>query len=532
MRAAGDETDPAVPVDLARTLGGELEHAARRDPERVLVRCEGRELTVGQLERRSRAVAGALQARGVERGDRVALMMSNGPEFLEAWLGIVRLGAIEVPIHIAYRGPLLTHVLSESGSVLLLCDGDVADRLEGLELPDLRRVLVRGGALPRLARGIATEAWEAALANAPAPLLPVLSGEDPSSILYTSGTTGPSKGAVLTHSANLHLARSAIAFMGYGPSDVLYTAFPLFHVNAKFTSVFASLMTGARLVLEPRFSASRFWDTMRAEGVTAFNSMGSVISILLRQPPRASDREHDVRACYCSACPPALWEPFEHRFGVRVQEHYGMTEIGIALWNRGGRPGACGTPTPWFEVRLADERDRPVAPGEPGELQVRPREPGIMLLDYWKRPDATREAFRNLWFHTGDRVRQDEDGYVWFVDRTKDCIRRRGENISSWELERVLDAFDAIDESAAYGVPSELGEDDVMIAVVARAGLELDVDALLAHCAEHLPSFAVPRYVRVCNQLPKTLTHRVQKFVLREAGITPDTHDRLARPAR
>lgn len=516
-------------IDLTCTLGGELERAAEADPDRLLVRFAGRDVTPGRLEARSRSAAGALQAWGVEKGDRIAVMMANVPEFLEAWFGIVRLGAIEVPVHSAYKGPLLGHVLRESGSSTLFCDAEFVDRLRGLDLPDLRRVVTRGEAEPL--RGVAVERFEDVLGAAPEPKLPALDGEDVSCILYTSGTTGPSKGVVLTHSANLHLANSAIEFVGWGPDDTLYTAFPLFHVNAKFTSVAVALRSGAKLVIDERFSASRFWERMREEGVTGFNAMGAMISMIHAQPERADDRDHDVRRTYSAATPPALWKPFEERFGVEVLEHYGMTEVGIAVWNREGRVGSCGRPVPWFTVRLADERDREVAPGEDGEIQIRPNLPGIMPLEYWHRPDANREAFRNLWFHTGDRARADEDGFLYYVDRTKDCIRRRGENISSWELESVVGGFEDVLEAAAYGVPSELGEDEVMIAVVVRPGRSLDLDALFAYCEQRLARFAVPRYLRVVDELPKTPSQRVQKFALRETGVTADTFDRMAAAA-
>jgi crotonobetaine/carnitine-CoA ligase len=519
----------SLDVDLTRTLGGELERSAAADPDRVLVRFAEGDVTPGGLEARSRSVAGALQAWGVERGDRVAVMMDNVGEFLDAWFGIVRLGAVEVPVHSAYKGPLLSHVLTQSGSSTLFCEAEFVDRLRELDLPNLERVIVRGDADPL--PGVTMERFADVLAAAAEPRLPALSGEDVSCILYTSGTTGPSKGVVLTHSANLHLAESAIEFVGWTAEDTLYTAFPLFHVNAKFTSVMPAMCSGARLVMDRRFSASQFWDRMREEGVTGFNAMGAMISMICAQPERASDRDHRVRRTYSAATPRALWKPFEARFGVEVLEHYGMTEVGIAVWNREGRVGSCGRPAPWFTVRLADEHDREVEPGEGGEIQIRPNLPGIMPLEYWQRPDANREAFRNLWFHTGDRARADADGFLYYLDRTKDCIRRRGENVSSWELESVVNAFEDVLESAAYGVPSELGEEDVMVAVVVAPGRSLDLDGLLAYCEEHLARFAVPRYVRVVDELPKTPSQRVQKFALRAAGVTPDTVDRTAPPA-
>jgi carnitine-CoA ligase len=522
-------TEPVIDVDLGRTLGSELERAAATDPDRLLVRFQTGDVSPGRLEARSRAAAGALQAWGVRRGDRVAVMMGNVPEFLEAWFGITRLGAIEVPVHSAYKGPLLQHVLGQSESSTLFCDAEFVPRLHGLELPSLRRVIVRGEAEPL--PWVDNHRFEEVLAGAPAARLPALDGDAVSCILYTSGTTGPSKGVVLTHAANLHLANCAAAFCGWTADDTLYTAFPLFHVNAKFTSVVAAIRTGARLVIDERFSASRFWERMRTERVTSFNAMGAMLSMIHAQPPHDDDRDHCVRRTYSAATPTALWEPFQRRFGVEVLEHYGMTEIGIAIWNREHRVGSIGRPAPWFEVRLADEHDRAVATGAEGEIQVRPKLPGIVPVEYWKRPDATAEAFRNLWFHTGDRARADGDGFFYYVDRIKDCIRRRGENISSWELESVISELDDVLEVAAYGVPSELGEDEVMIAVVAAPGRALDLDELFGHCQRRLARFAVPRYVRVVDELPKTPSQRVQKFALREAGVTADTLDRSAAPA-
>ncbi len=518
------------------TIPGVLDAATERDERRVFLRCEGREVTVGELHAASHRVAAALRAWGIRPGERAAIMMANCPEFVDVWFGIARSAAIEVAVHSAYRGPLLEHILAESGARILFCDAEFLPRLDGLALPALERGVVRGEPGTSAPAGIVLTRLEEAMAERPAGDLPAIGGTDASCILYTSGTTGPSKGVVLTHSANLALARANIELMEYTQDDVLYTAFPLFHINAKFTSVTAAMMTGATLVLDERFSASRFWDTMRDERVTSFNYMGSMLTILVKQPPSDRDRDHDVSRCYGGACPPALWAPFEERFGVRLHEHYGMTEIGIATQNTRTvrRPGSIGRATPTFEVRVADEDDNETPVGDVGEIQVRPRLPGIILREYWSRPDATIATMRNLWFHTGDRARMDGDGFFYYVDRLTDSIRRRGENISSFEVESVVNAFGPVVESAAYGVPSELGEDDVMVAVVVEEAAGFDLDALVAHCEDGLAYFATPRYIRVVDALPKTASQRVQKFVLREQGVTADSVDRgpLTRPGR
>ena len=509
-----------------------LDHAAARDGDRATVHCGGRDVALAAVRDDSRRLAGALAGHGVEPGDRVALMMGNVPEFLVAWFGILRAGAIEVPVHSAYRGPLLEHILRESGARVLVCDAGLADRLAGLDVPQLERIIVRGSSGDAVARIPSTDFAEA-LAGPPLGEAREVAPDDVACILYTSGTTGPSKGAVLTHRANLQLARANVELMEYTAADVLYTAFPLFHVNAKFTSVVSSMLSGARLVLDDRLSASRFWDTMRRHGVTSFNYMGTMLAMLTKQPAREDDREHPVTRAYGGGCGGALWLEFEARFGVRLHEHYGMTEIGIATWNTrtSRRSGSCGRAVPYFDVRVADEEDVEVAGGETGEIQVRPRHAGTILREYWARPQETIAATRNLWFHTGDRAWVDEDGFFHYVDRLKDSIRRRGENVSSWEIESVIDAFPGVLESAAYGVPSDLGEDDVMVALVLEPGAELDLEVLIEHCSGRLAYFAVPRYVRVCEELPKTLSQRVQKFRLREDGVTPDTTDRGERAA-
>lgn len=512
----------------ANTIPRVLEAAVARDPGHVFLRCAGREITTGELWSASHQVASALMDWGVLPGDRVAVMMANVPEFLDVWFGIVRCRAIEVPVHNAYRGPLLEHILVESGARVLFCDAEFVPRLSGLKTPQLQRVVIRGATDAALMADLEVHDLARMHADPARTDLPDSQAEDVTCLLYTSGTTGPSKGVVLSHTANLMLANANVELMEYTNQDVLYTAFPLFHVNAKFTSVVSTLLSGARLVLDDTFSASRFWERMREEHVTSFNYMGTMLTVIAKQPASARDRDHEVTRCYGAAADPALWDIFQDRFGVRLHEHYGMTEIGIATQNTRlvRRAGSIGLPAPHWEARVADESDHECAVGEVGEIQVRPRLPDIIMREYWGRPEATIEAFRNLWFHTGDRARRDEDGFFYYVDRLKDSIRRRGENVSSFEVESVINGIGSVIECAAYGVPSELGEDEVMVAVVLAEGTEFDHGALLEHCEAHLAYFAVPRYVRVVDRLPKTPSERVQKFVLREQGVTADTFDR------
>ena len=317
--------------------------------------------------------------------------------------------------------------------------------------------------------------------------------------------------------------------MAYGEDEVLFNMFPLYHVNARYTSVLpAMLLDRGACVLHDRFSASRFWDICRTEGVTAFNFMGALVLMLFKQPERADDADNPVRCAYGAPAPVAVLERFERRFGVELVEVYGSTELGACLQNSRGRRriGSCGLEAPHYIVEIHDEDDNPVGPGIEGEIVVRPREPHIMVEEYFGAPEASLAAFRNLWFHTGDRGRTDEDGWFYYIDRLKDAIRRRGENISSWEVEQVVNDHEAVAESAAIGVPSDLTEEEVMVVVVLQEGAELEPEALLDFCQDRLPHFAVPRYVRFAGELPKNHAQRIQKQELRGEGVTSETWDR------
>jgi crotonobetaine/carnitine-CoA ligase len=282
------------------------------------------------------------------------------------------------------------------------------------------------------------------------------------------------------------------------------------------------------MVLSDKFSASRFWEDIRKAQATQFNYLGAVIPILDKQPEKPDDLDNPVRIALGAGCPQAVMDRFEKRFGLKCMEGFGMTEIGIpvhtTLYDR--RPGSCGKPLPIYEIKLLDDQDEEVPVGEPGEIVFRPLEPFTMMLEYYNMPDKTLETFLNLWFHTGDLAKRDADDYLYFVDRKKDALRRRGENISSFEVERAINTHPKVLESAAIAVKSELAEDEVKICVVLKPGEELDPEELITYADERMPYFAVPRFVEFMDALPKTPTERVQKHLLKQAGITANTWDR------
>jgi crotonobetaine/carnitine-CoA ligase len=501
-----------------RTLLGMLKRRAEHDDGRACVRTAGGDRTATELQETAARTSGALSAGGVEPGDRVAVMSENRVETLELWLGCAWLGACLVPINTALRGPQLRHVLEASQPRALAVEPQVLPALENCGAP-----------LPRLWALDPTERVEPLPteggAIAPADPRP----GDPAAVLFTSGTTGPSKGVVCPHAQWYWWAVLTARVLGIRPDDVLYTSLPLFHTNALNTFCQA-LVTGATFALGPRLSASAFWRRLAESEGTVTYLLGPMVSILLKQPPGGHDRAHAARIALAPATPAELHEPFRTRFGVVLVDAWGSTETNILISNTADEivPGTMGRLLPEFEARIVDEDDAEVPVGTPGELLVRHREPFSFASGYLGMAEATVEAWRNLWVHTGDRVVRDEDGTFRFVDRLKDAIRRRGENVSSWEVEQVLQTHPDVAAAAVVPVPSELGEDEVMAFVVPGAGCAPEAERLVRFCEPRLAHFAIPRYFEFVQELPLTPSGKVEKFRLRERGVAASTWDREA----
>lgn len=514
------------------TISAILSARAERAPDRRLIRFQdGAALTYGALDRDATRLADALGSLGLAAGDKIAVMLPNGADFLRAWMGATRAALVEVPIHTGLKGELLAHQLRLAECRAIIVALEWLERLAPLRdgLPLLRHVIVAGPERPSPGDRVHSLADLVAGGRDIHPVA-VQGPNDPAVILFTSGTTGPSKGAVLSHHSHFEMAKICVAAMDYQPGDVLFSAFPLFHANARYLTVLAAMLADAQAVLHNRFSASGFWDICRREGVTAFNYMGALLMMLHKQEARADDAVNAVRRAYGAPAPATICHAFEDRFGLRLIEVYGSTELGTVTLNtvEGFRLGSCGRPVPHYEVQIQDENGHPCPPGTAGEIVARPRAPDVMFKEYYRMPEATVKAFRDLWFHTGDRGRMDEDGYFYYLDRMKDAIRRRGENISSWEVEKIIDSLEGIQESAVLGVPSDLSEEEVMVVIVAKPGAALTPEAVLDLCQERLPRFAVPRYVRFAPALPRNTSERIEKYKLRAEGVTADTWDREA----
>jgi crotonobetaine/carnitine-CoA ligase len=495
-------------------LGELIEDRARRNGERIFLHFKDRTYTYEEMNRYANRCANAFLQQGMVKGDKISIMLPNCPEFLFVWFGSAKVGAVEVPVNTSYKGEFLRHLVDQSDSKILFLDREWLDRLKLIEndLKKLQLVVILGALSKQEAAGyrIPMISFEEFFDAPETPVDIKIYPHDPQNIIYTSGTTGLSKGALGPHKFWIVVAEQLLPLREGGREDIFYTFLPLYHMNGQ------CLTTITALLAEGQYKA------------TQFNYLGAVIPILEKQPEKPEDIDNPVKIAFGAGCPQAVMERFEKRFGLKCMEGFGMTEIGIpvhtTLYDR--RAGSCGKPLPIYEIKLVDDEDNEVAPGVPGEIVFRPKEPFTMMLGYYNMPDQTLDTFRNLWFHTGDLAKRDEGGYLYFVDRKKDSLRRRGENISSFEVERAINTHPKVLESAAVAVRAEMPEDEVKICVVLKPGEKLTPEELIAHAADRMPHFAVPRFVEFMDQLPKTPTERIQKYLLKQAGITPNTWDR------
>lgn len=511
-----------------RILSTILTRQAERYGERVLLVAGETRWSFAQTAAIAAASAQALVDAGIKPGDRVALMCSNRPEFLQVYLGCAWLGAIAVPINTALRGFQLSHIFRNSRPALLVVEAQFVDAIEsveaGVDLPPRTWIV-----------GAAAGAVDARLSAVPLPALGAATPAgavrpgDTVAILYTSGTTGPAKGVCCPQAQLFWWGIYSARALGIREGDVLFTTLPLFHTNA-LNAFYQALLNGCTYVLEPKFSASGFWAAAQRHKATVGYLLGAMASMLLAQPKNADDSTHCLRVALGGGVPPQIHGPFLQRFGVPLVDGYGSTETNFVFAGTipSDRPGTMGYLADGIEARIVDENDSALPDGQAGELVLRAGEPFAFATGYFGMPEKTVEAWRNLWFHSGDRVVRDADGHYRFIDRMKDSIRRRGENVSSWEVEQTIQSHPAVAACAIYPLPSELGEDEVAAAILLEPGQSLEPVDIVRHCEGQIAYFAIPRYVRILSQMPLTENGKIKKGVLREAGITTDTWDREA----
>ena len=504
-----------------------LEKWAREKPDQVFSIFEDDATwTYRETLERTKRLGAALQALGVEEGEHVVVWLPNGKECLEAYFALGYIGAVFVPVNVAYRGDLLAHVIDNSDAKIAIVHRDLAPRLNGVDTASLERVVTVGDE-PVAVKDLSADTYQSILSRAGAlkDLSRPIEPWDTQAIIYTSGTTGPSKGVLSSYLHNYE-GMNAKVWTCVSDTDRYLINMPMFHIGGCFI-LYSMLCRGGSIAMTTGFNTDAFWPTVHRTQSTVVFLLGVMAAFLMKADPRPEDKDHPMHTFMVVPFNEEATQ-LEERFGVTVHTIFNMTELSCPIFSPPNptEPGYCGRPRDGVSLRVVDENDIEVPPGTTGQLVVRTGLPWAMNHGYYKNPEATVEAWRNGWFHTGDAFQMTEDGDFYYVDRIKDAIRRRGENISSIEVESQIMEFDAVQECAAIAVPSEYGEDEVMVVLAPKSGQIVDPRDLLKFLQPRMAHFMIPRYIRIMEELPKTPTTKIQKGPLREAGITPDTWDR------
>ncbi len=513
----------------ARMIGELLRERAAKHPDRPYLGSDQTLLSYGDVDARTDRLAAGLAEIGIAPGDRIAVISANRIEMLEIFFACAKSGAVEVPLNVFLKGDFLRYQLDDSQADTLVVDGPGWEAAAPLieHLPELKRVIAMDE-LADVPANIDVIPWSRlGSSTAPTPS-PDLTPASLQAILYTSGTTGMPKGCMLPHGWYMNGAKVASEMLEYRTDDILFTALPLFHAWAQGI-VMGALVHHLTAWVDPIFSVTRLLDRLHETGASVFTGVGAMGMAMLGAPPTERDKDHRLRAALMIPFTPEQQQQFLDRFGaVVLSQLYGQTECGAITYARLSDErslGSIGKPAPYLDVRIHDDDDVEVPTGEVGEIVVRAKVPQALYLGYWRKPEATIETWRNLWHHTGDYGRADEKGFITFVDRKKDALRRRGENVSSQELERAIAGHPKIVEAAVHGVPSPMTEDDIKACIVVEQGAEVTPEELFTFFKDVLPYFAIPRYAEIVTELPKNATLRVMKHLLREKGVTPETWD-------
>jgi len=520
-----------------RMLGRVLLHQAEKNPDQMYIMAGEDRYSYGRVNAMANAYAKGLAKLGIGHGDTVAVFMKSSPEFVFTAFGANKLGGVWVPTNTDYKGNWLRQAFEDSVARVLVTDAKLLPRVADLGggLP-FEKVIVRGSA-DDVELGIPLiDIKEFSEPCFTEPDQSDLSYGDTAAVLWTSGTTGRSKGVMQSHNAWIRASVAGARNSRVREDDILYCCLPLYNSGAWVTAVYRALVAGIPMGLDSKFSASQFWDRCRYYQATMIFTLGAMHMFLWHAPERPDDAENPVRAASMVPIPDDLIAPMKKRFGIdTIDQGYGQSES-LAMFSRVAdnsrkyKPGSLGEPAEGIEIKLFDNEDMEVPVGEVGEFCIRPKEPHVIMNGYFKNPDATLDAFRNLWYHTGDLGRCDEEGNYFFVDRKADFIRYGGRNISSFAVEAAVNAYPAVKQCAAHGVMSaELeAEAELKVAVVLHPGKHVTPDELARFVNDNAPYFFVPRYIEFMDELPQTPTGRVQKFKLRDRGVTPETWDRKA----
>ena len=506
-----------------RSLPALLARNAAEDPDRVFLAHAGGEMTRGEVWDRAQRTASGFLGLGLEKGDRVAIMLDNGPEFISAWFGLATAGLVEVPLNPELGSERLLHAMRNSRAVAAVVDVRYIAQFAQLrdQLADLKTLVLVGGDAGSPFRTESLAALEASGIGE----LPEVNRADPVAIMYTSGSTGPAKGVVLPHGQHYMNGWQARRQAQIRPDDRIFVVLPLHHNQAQGYGVMPAVVAGAEVFIAQAFRRATFWQEVNDARATVFVFVGALLALLGAQE---GNPENTIRVAYGAMVPKELYLELEQRFDMRIIDGYGSTEGTIPVWGslRGDRAiGSSGKVIPEFEVTIRDEMDDELPTGRIGEICIRSREPFSMFQGYFGNPEKTVSACRNFWYHSGDRGRVDEDGNLWFEGRVDDAMRRFGEFVSAKEVEDAILTLDAVELVACYGIADAVAGQEVMVAIIRREGRTLDADQVRERTAALLPKFAVPRYIEFVDELPMTPTGKIQKHALRARGVTTVTFD-------
>ncbi|MGE0095193.1 MAG: AMP-binding protein [Alphaproteobacteria bacterium] len=522
-----------------RTLREVLKRRADKLGDKPWIVTAERAYSYREMDQRSNALARGFLKAGIKHGDTVLIMLPDTIDYILAWCALAKIGAIEVPVNNHAKGTVFAHILNDSLAATMIVDRQYLDRIEFVlgDLKDLKRLVLyskdangKEPGLPASLSGRMEEVRFEKLFDADESALkePGPTYRDIMGVMYTSGTTGPSKGSMNCHAHAYEYAVVAVELLEMQPEDIYYAPLPMFHIAGQWAVVYACMIAECTAVLTGTFSLTEFWNDVRKYKATISFLLGAMANFLYRQAPLPNDADNTMDRIIVVPLLPEV-EDFKTRFGVRVSTTYGGTEQNCPMRSSFNLANnrTCGRPLlDRYEVRIVDENDEEVPPNVPGEMCVRTKNPWDMTLGYWNHPDWTVKAWRNLWYHTGDMLMRDEEGNYYFVDRTKDAIRRRGENISSMEVEQEIVKHPSILECAVIPAESEHTEQEVMAVIVPKQGMTVDPVELIRFLEPRMAYFMIPRYVDTIDALPKTPTGKIQKFPLRERGLTPTTWDR------
>jgi len=512
-----------------RTIGNILADKVARIPKKIFLLWEDRSFTYADIDAMTNRYANGFLESGVRKGDHVAVLMSNCPEFFGVIWGLGKIGAVAVPINTAAKGEMLRYYIDQSDSTFVVLDSDSCQRVKevSVSIPKVQAYFFHS---PDSKNGNNFNITNSKIINFDVlengknsrPSLDIVRFDDIHLIMYTSGTTGPSKGVMSPHSQGHAVGMSVARNYGYRSDDVLFTCLPLFHGNALWYTCYAALWSDAAIALVPRFSASNFWEDIRRMGATQFNSLGAMTNIIWKIPPSPQDSNHKLRQCMTVPVPREIYSEMQERYHLTLTSVYAMTEnFAVTLFTPDDpieKVGSAGKSRGEALLKIVDDERQSIGVNEVGEICIKPTSDGLMMKGYYKMPEATVREFHEGWFYTGDRGYLDADGYLFFVDRKKESIRRRGENISAYEVELIISRHPSILEVAAVPVSSELSEDDVMVYVVLKPGETLTHSEVVHFAAENMSYFMVPRFVEFIEELPKTPSEKLEKYKLKKSA--------------